>query len=61
MVEYPHDLKQVAGQVRDAIYTAVEELVGMEVTEVNVTITDIHIAGDDENDAGTSNTESRVA
>src|SRR6185312_11933475 len=47
VVEYPHPLQKVAGDVRDAIYAAVEDVVGMEVTEVNVSITDIHIASDD--------------
>ncbi|WP_210768726.1 Asp23/Gls24 family envelope stress response protein [Arthrobacter sp. E3] len=47
VVEYPHPLQKVADAVRDAIYAAVEDVVGMEVTEVNVSITDIHIASDD--------------
>ncbi|MFF1883478.1 Asp23/Gls24 family envelope stress response protein [Pseudarthrobacter sp. NPDC058196] len=53
VVEYPHPLQQVADRARDAVYTAVEDLVGMEVTEVNITITDIHVPseGDDTDDA----------
>lgn len=47
VVEYPHPLQKVADDVRDAVYAAVEDVVGMEVTEVNVSITDIHIASDD--------------
>lgn len=60
VVEYPHPLQQVADRARDAVYTAVEDLVGMEVTEVNITITDIHVPseGDDADDAGR---EPRVA
>nr|WP_139244329.1 Asp23/Gls24 family envelope stress response protein [Arthrobacter alpinus] len=51
VVEYPHPLQKVADDVRDAIYAAVEDVVGMEVTEVNVSITDIHIASEsDESD-----------
>ncbi len=50
VVEYPHPLQKVADDVRDAIYSAVEDVVGMEVTEVNVSITDIHIASDDADD-----------
>ncbi|MBG6192237.1 putative alkaline shock family protein YloU [Arthrobacter sp. CAN_A212] len=63
VVEYPHPLKDVADQVRDAIYSAVEDLVGMEVTEVNVTISDIHVPGDDtrDDDAESAPTESRVS
>lgn len=48
VVEYPHPLQQVADDARDAVYTAIENLVGMEVTEVNITITDIHIPSEDD-------------
>lgn len=48
VVEYPHPLQQVADAVRDSIYAAVEDVVGMEVTEVNVSITDIHIPSEDD-------------
>lgn len=71
VVEYPHPLQKVADDVRDAIYAAVEDVVGMEVTEVNVSITDIHIATDDDeeksapskrsDDAQTGQREARVA
>ncbi|MFQ4149499.1 Asp23/Gls24 family envelope stress response protein [Arthrobacter sp. LAPM80] len=55
VVEYPHPLQKVADNVRDAIYAAVEDIVGMEVTEVNVSITDIHIASDDADDKAAQN------
>nr|WP_043484631.1 Asp23/Gls24 family envelope stress response protein [Arthrobacter sp. SPG23] len=63
VVEYPHALQKVADDARDAVYTAIEDLVGMEVTEVNVTITDIHVPSDDDDDqAGPADRrESRVA
>jgi uncharacterized alkaline shock family protein YloU len=48
VVEYPHPLQKVADDVRDAIYAAIEDTVGMEVTEVNVAITDIHVPSDDD-------------
>lgn len=48
VAEYPHPLQDVAEAARDAVYRAVEDLAGMEVTEVNVTITDIHIPSEDE-------------
>jgi uncharacterized alkaline shock family protein YloU len=60
VVEYPHPLQQVADNARDAVYTAVEDLVGMEVTEVNITITDIHVPSDGE-DADDAAHEPRVA
>ena len=62
VVEYPHPLQQVADRARDAVYTAVEDLVGMEVTEVNITITDIHVATEAENtDDDDAQREPRVA
>ncbi|KNH13389.1 stress protein [Arthrobacter sp. ZBG10] len=62
VVEYPHPLQQVADRARDAVYTAVEDLVGMEVTEVNITITDIHVASEADNtDDDDAPREPRVA
>ncbi len=62
VVEYPHPLQQVADDARDAVYTAIEDLVGMEVTEVNITITDIHIPSeDDDADGEEAAREPRVA
>lgn len=60
VVEYPHPLQLVADKARDAVYTAIGDLVGMEVTEVNITITDIHVPSDDE-DTEDARTEPRVA
>lgn len=50
VAEYPVSLQKVADEVRAAVYRAMEELVGMEVTEVNVTVNDVHIPSDDDND-----------
>ncbi|MBT2250742.1 Asp23/Gls24 family envelope stress response protein [Arthrobacter sp. BHU FT2] len=62
VVEYPHPLQQVADNARDAVYSAVEDLVGMEVTEVNITITDIHVPSEDnDGDADDAGREPRVA
>ena len=40
---YPAPLQQVAEDARTAIIEAIESLVGLHVTEVNVTITDVHL------------------
>jgi len=48
VAEYPMPLQTVADNVRTAVYAAIENLVGMQVTEVNVTITDVHIPSDDD-------------
>lgn len=60
VVEYPHPLQEVADNARNAVYTAIEDLVGMEVTEVNITITDIHVPSEDD-DAEDADREPRVA
>lgn len=54
VVEYPYPLQEVAENVRNAVFGVIEELVGMEVTEVNVTISDIHIPEVDDQDEGAS-------
>lgn len=48
VAEYPVSLQKVADDVRAAVHTAIEDIVGMDVTEVNVTINDVHILGDDD-------------
>ncbi|QYF73258.1 Asp23/Gls24 family envelope stress response protein [Cryobacterium sp. PAMC25264] len=40
---YPVPLQQVAEDARTAIIEAIESLVGLHVTEVNVTIADVHL------------------
>jgi uncharacterized alkaline shock family protein YloU len=50
VAEYPVPLQDVADDVRTAVIDAIENLVGMEVTEVNVTINDVHIPSDDQDD-----------
>ena len=40
---YPVPLQQVAEDARTAIIEAIETLVGLQVTEVNVTINDVHL------------------
>ena len=47
VAEYPAPLQTVADNVRSAVISAIETLVGMEVTEVNVTVNDVHIPSDD--------------
>jgi uncharacterized alkaline shock family protein YloU len=59
VVEYPLPLMGVADAVRAAVASAITDLVGMQVAEINVTVTDVHIPGDDDTEA--EPTESRVA
>lgn len=48
VAEYPAQLQKVANDVRAAAYAAIEGLIGMQVTEVNVTIVDVHLPGEDD-------------
>lgn len=50
VAEYPVPLQSVASSVRSAVTSAIESLVGMEVTEVNVTVNDVHLPSDDNDD-----------
>lgn len=56
VADYPVALQDVANHVRAAIVTAIQTLVGMDVTEVNVTVNDVHIPAIDDTDT----TEARV-
>lgn len=47
VVDYPHELQKVAGDVRAAIQKAIETIVGMQVSDVEVTVRDVHQASDD--------------
>ncbi|RFA10909.1 alkaline-shock protein [Subtercola boreus] len=49
VAEYPVALQDVANDVRSSIIDAIENLVGLEVTEVNVTVDDVFIPSADDN------------
>lgn len=48
VADYPVPLQKVGDDVRTAVIGAISRLVGMEVTEVNITINDVHIPSDDD-------------
>jgi uncharacterized alkaline shock family protein YloU len=48
VAEYPVSLRGVADDVRAAIQKAMAELVGIQAAEVNVTVNDVHIPAEDE-------------
>ncbi|MEK6312386.1 MAG: Asp23/Gls24 family envelope stress response protein [Curtobacterium sp.] len=58
VAEYPVSLQQVADGVRSSVSRALTQIVGMEVAEVNVTVQDVYIPGDD--DDNDDKKESRV-
>ncbi|WP_445337748.1 Asp23/Gls24 family envelope stress response protein [Clavibacter sp. CFBP 8614] len=47
VAEYPVALQDLADRIREAVTDAISEVVGMDVTEVNVTVSDVHIPSDD--------------
>ena len=51
VAEYGVSIADLAGGLRRNVITAIERMTGLEVTEVNVTVHDIHLAGDDADDA----------
>lgn len=50
VVEYGVPIQDVATDVRRSIVTAVEEMTGLQVTEVNVLVADVHLAGENEDE-----------
>ncbi|MBZ4487520.1 Asp23/Gls24 family envelope stress response protein [Microbacterium sp. cx-55] len=50
VVEYPTPIQEVANNVRSAVANAISRLVGLEVVEVNVSVNDVHLPGDDSDD-----------
>lgn len=48
IVEYGVSIPDLAAGVRRGVISAVETMCGLEVTEVNLTIGDIHVAGEEE-------------
>ena len=50
IVEYPYPVHEVADKVRNAVFEAVEGLVGLKVTEVNIDVTDVHLPLDEDDE-----------
>jgi len=51
VAEYPTPLQQIADGVRSAVYSAIETIAGMEVVGVSVTVTEVRVPGDDDDEA----------
>lgn len=58
VVEYGAAIQDLAAAVRRNVTNAVERMTGLEVTEINIKVDDIHLPEDDDSDNGDS--ESRV-
>ncbi|RPF20884.1 Asp23/Gls24 family envelope stress response protein [Myceligenerans xiligouense] len=61
VANYPVPLQQVSDEVRTAIFRAMNDLVGMDVAEVNVTVNDVHLPSDnDQEGEGEEQQQGRV-
>ncbi|MDU0367858.1 Asp23/Gls24 family envelope stress response protein [Microbacterium sp. NPDC089180] len=47
-VDYPERIQRVADDVRSSVRQAITEIVGMKAVEINVTVVDVFIPGDDD-------------
>ncbi len=52
IVEYGFSIVQVADEIRRDVIEAVEYATGLEVVEVNVSISDVHLPGESDDDEG---------
>ena len=50
IVEYGESIPKVAQQIRENVVRRIEGITGLSVTEVNVAVNDLHLAGDDDDD-----------
>lgn len=54
LVEYGVSIADLARSVRRNVITAVEQMTGLEVVEVNINVSDVHIPGDDDESSDTT-------
>ncbi|WP_427893369.1 Asp23/Gls24 family envelope stress response protein [Kribbella sp. GL6] len=54
VAEYGVSIADLAGAIRQNVISAVERMTGLEVTEVNIAVSDVHLEGDDEDDDDTA-------
>jgi uncharacterized alkaline shock family protein YloU len=48
LVEYGVSIAELARSVRRNVITSIEQMTGLEVVEVNINVSDVHIPGDEE-------------
>jgi uncharacterized alkaline shock family protein YloU len=60
VVEYGAGIVDLAKAIRRNVITAVERMTGLEVTEVNIAVNDIHLPEDDEQETPSESQISRV-
>ncbi len=50
VIEYGESIPKVAQQIRENVIRRIEGITGLMVTEVNVAVNDLHMAGDEQDD-----------
>jgi uncharacterized alkaline shock family protein YloU len=50
VAEYGVSIADLAAAIRGNVIAAVERMTGLEVTEVNISVSDVHLEGDDDDD-----------
>jgi uncharacterized alkaline shock family protein YloU len=50
VIEYGESIPKVAQQIRENVIRRIEGITGLVVTEVNVAVNDLHMAGDEQDD-----------
>lgn len=60
VIEYGEAIARVANEVRDNVIRRIEGVCGLEVTEVNISVVDLHFPGDDEPQETETETPQRV-
>ena len=60
VAEYGVSIADLATGIRRNVVAAIERMTGLEVTEVNITVHDVHLDDDDDGDAAGQATVSRV-
>ena len=61
VAEYGVAIADLASSVRRNVISSVERMTGLEVTEVNIAVNDIHLPSDDADSSGDSGAEQTVA
>ena len=51
VIEYGESIPRITAEIREQTIKRIEGICGLEVTEVNIAVDDLHFAGDDDRDA----------
>jgi uncharacterized alkaline shock family protein YloU len=57
VVEYGVEIGDLTRAIRRNVIDSIERMTGLEVTEVNISVDDIHLPGEDDDDAGENRVE----